>query len=206
MSSQFHFAAGHLQNFKHFGSKSKQLYKLVDHSERAFYESEFPEKEFAPKYYGSDGDFIILDNLLYEMKNHVVMDIKMSRKSKRQECGEEKVLKEKAKEKQSTSEKYGFRIIGFTTPDRKEGGILTSDEDVVGRLLRIVVTKDNQSRFCEFLQAMSQLLRTVHRRYFNTSIVLIKGDTRSDIKWIDFRYWGSYAAMQNNTSPKTTTS
>ena len=51
----------------------------------------------------------------------------------------------------STSEKYSFRIGGFTTPEYKEGGILISSEETNKKLLAKVVTKENKDLFGSFL-------------------------------------------------------
>jgi hypothetical protein len=102
---------------------------------------------------------------------------------------EDKVEKERKKEAMSTSQKYSFRIGGYTTPVYKEGGLLIPDEAVVKKLLGRVVTEDNRGLFCDFLKRMAEQLKEVKRRYFGTSIVLVRGKERSAIKWIDFHYW-----------------
>lgn len=51
------------------------------------------EKNFTPKYYGKEGNYIIIENLLYGQVDPVVIDIKMSRQS----CNE--VLSEERRQK-----------------------------------------------------------------------------------------------------------
>jgi len=103
------------------------------------------------------------------------MDIKLSRMSKYPNNSEDKIEKEKKKEVMSTSHKYSFRIGGFTTPVYKEGGLLITDEAVVRKLLAKVITTDNRDFFCDFLKKMGDQLKEVKRKYFGTSIVLVRG-------------------------------
>lgn len=42
--------------------------------------------------------------------------------------------------------------------------------------------------YCDFLRKMTETLRSVNRKYFNTSLLLIKGKHKSRIGWIDFHY------------------
>lgn len=60
---------------------------------------------------------------------------------------------------------------------------------MVSRLLAKVVTEDNRQLFCDFLQKMSEKLKEVKRKYFGTSVVLVRGKDKSAIRWIDFHYW-----------------
>lgn len=49
-----------MQRFKNFSISSEKLWKWAYPEEAKFYESNFPETEFAPKYFGRDGDYIII--------------------------------------------------------------------------------------------------------------------------------------------------
>ena len=63
---QFYFAAGHMQRFKNFSLDNPKIYKWAYDGEIKFYESsDIVEKEFAPKYYGKEGTYIVIENLLY---------------------------------------------------------------------------------------------------------------------------------------------
>lgn len=37
---------------------------------------------------------------------------------------------------------------------------------------------------------MVETLKQVNRKYYGTSLILIKGKYKSAIKWVDFHYWG----------------
>jgi homoserine trans-succinylase len=66
---------------------------------------------------------------------------------------------------------------------------LISDEDIVRKLLLKVVDASNKEQFCEFLTDMAKTMKEVRRKYFGTSIILVKGAEKSTIKWVDFHYW-----------------
>ncbi len=51
-------------------------------NEIKFYESDFEEKQFAPKYFGTEGAYIVIQNLLFNQKEPVIMDVKLARVSK----------------------------------------------------------------------------------------------------------------------------
>lgn len=123
------------------------------------------------------------------------MDIKLARVSKNLNHSPEKIAKEKQKEMASTSDAYAFRIGGYTTPNYKEGGLLIPDEGVVRKLLLKVVDASNQQLFCDFLTDMANTMKEVRRKYFGTSILLIKGAEKSTIKWVDFHYWCKLAPI-----------
>ena len=72
-----------MQRFKNFSINSQQIHKWAYIEEVKFYESAFAEKKFAPKYFGRDGDYIIIENLLYNQEDHIVVDIKLSSNSKK---------------------------------------------------------------------------------------------------------------------------
>ena len=64
---------------------------------------------------------------MYNQEDHIVVDIKLSRNSKKPELNEEKAEKLRKKEALSTTEKYSLRVSGFTTPTYKETGLLIPD-------------------------------------------------------------------------------
>ena len=74
------------------------------------------ERDFTPKYYGKQGTYIVLQNLLYQQKDPVVIDFKISKQSQNPTLPADRREKEKKKEMGSSSEKYGFRVSGYTTP------------------------------------------------------------------------------------------
>lgn len=115
--------------------------------------------------------------------------MKLSRQSKNPQNTLEKIEKELKKEMLSTSHQYAFRIGGFTTPLYKEGGMLINDEDINKKILKKAVTSENKEFFCSFLRDLASELKKVNRKYFGTSILLVRGKERSSIKWVDFHYW-----------------
>ena len=60
MTNQFYFAAGHMQRFKNFSPENPKLFKLAIKEETDFYENLTFERDFTAKYYGKEGDYIIL--------------------------------------------------------------------------------------------------------------------------------------------------
>lgn len=82
----------------------------------------------------------MIENVLHQVADPIILDVKLSRQSKNPNNHPDKVAKELKKEAMSTSHKYSFRIGGFTTPDYKEGGLLISDEAINRKILRKVVT------------------------------------------------------------------
>lgn len=72
-----------MQRFKNFSLNNEKLLKWAYPEEALFYEKQYPEVQFAPKYFGREGDYIILENLLYQQEDHIVADFKLSRHSKK---------------------------------------------------------------------------------------------------------------------------
>ena len=109
-----------------------------------FYENITFERDFTSKYFGREGNYIILENLLYQQKDPVVIDLKISRQSQNLTLSADRREKEKKKEMGSSSEKYGFRVSGYTTPLYKEGGVLAKDDEVIKKILKHAVTLENR--------------------------------------------------------------
>jgi hypothetical protein len=175
------------------------VHKITYPEEINFYENMTFEQEFTPKYSGRQGDdCIVIENLLYQMQDPTIVDVKVSRQSLNAHLSEERKNKERKKEERSTTKEYGFRVSGFTTPQYKEGGLLEKGPDSLAKILRQVVTPENKQLFCGFLRRLAAALRGSPRHYFGTSILLIKGAHRSEIRWVDFHYWGNLFTMQNN--------
>ena len=82
-NDQFCFAVGHMQRFKNFSINNDKIMKWAYPDESRFYESQFPETKFAPNFYGKEGEYIIIENLLYHMEDHIVTDFKLSKHSKK---------------------------------------------------------------------------------------------------------------------------
>jgi len=59
-----------------------------------------------------------------------------------------------------------------------------------------LVTAENKAYYCDFLARLADTLRKANRKYYNTSIFISKGKSRSTIKWIDFHYWGKLNFIQ----------
>ena len=68
-----------MQRFKNFSLKNPKIMKWAYDNEIKFYESNFEEKEFAPQYFGQENAYIIIENLLFNQKEPVIMDVKLSR-------------------------------------------------------------------------------------------------------------------------------
>lgn len=92
-----------MQRFKNFNINRQQIHKWAYTEEVKFYESNFEEKKFAPKYFGREGEYIIIENLLYNQEDHIVVDIKLSRNSNKPGLTEEKAEKIRKKEALSTT-------------------------------------------------------------------------------------------------------
>ena len=181
-----------MQRFKNFSINNEKAMKWAYPEEHNFYSKQYPEAEFAPKYYGKDGKYLILENVLYKLEDHIVADLKIGRFSKKVGLSSKRLEKEIKKENASTTSKYAFRLSGFTTPNYKEGGLLVSDENVLRKMLEKLVTAENKAYYVDFLTRLAETLKKVNRRYYNTSIFITTGKNRSTIKWIDFHYWGNY--------------
>lgn len=59
-TTQFYFAAGHMQRFKHFSINNDRVHKWAYPEEIAFYTAAFPESKFSPKFYGVDGEYVVI--------------------------------------------------------------------------------------------------------------------------------------------------
>ena len=66
---------------------------------------------------------------------------------------------------------------------------LEEDDIIIKTILKNVVTLENKQQFCDFLKGLSHGLNNSSRRYFGSSILLIKGPKKSEIRWVDFHYW-----------------
>ena len=66
---------------------------------------------------------------------------------------------------------------------------MVSDEEFLKKVFKKIVTADNKEYFCDFLTRLSQTLKGVNRKYYNSSILISRGKNKSMIKWIDFHYW-----------------
>ena len=194
-----------MQKIKNFSFNNDRFLKQTIEEELAFYKNTFPESEFAPKFYGVEGDYIIMENLLFKQKTHTVLDIKLSRQSRNPHLTEAKKEKEAKKEQMSTAEKLGFRVGGITTNKFKEGGLLIKEEAIAMRLLGKVVNAQNKGKFLEFLSRMVTVMKEVKRHYYGTSIIMIRGDSKSVISWVDFHYWCNVTLTQTTTARLMTT-
>lgn len=71
-----------MQRFKNFSINNDRILKWAYPEERKFYESDFPERLFAPKFYGIDGEHVVIENLLYKHQDPIILDVKLSRQSR----------------------------------------------------------------------------------------------------------------------------
>jgi hypothetical protein len=69
---------------------------------------------------------------------------------------------------------------------------MTYTEEEVKKLLHLVVNESNKDQFCTYIEKMIDCLSNIKRKYWGTSIVLIKSQTESVIRWIDFHYYGNF--------------
>lgn len=69
-------------------------------------------------------------------------------------------------------------------------------DDNIKKILRNAVTLENKEFYCNFLKKLIAELNKSTMRYHGTSILLIKGPKRSDIRWVDFHYWRKYYVIQ----------
>lgn len=66
---------------------------------------------------------------------------------------------------------------------------MTYTEEEVKKLLKIVVDQSNRTLFEEYIEKMIKCLSQIKRKYWGTSIILVKGQNQSAIRWIDFHYY-----------------
>jgi hypothetical protein len=69
---------------------------------------------------------------------------------------------------------------------------MTYTEDEVRKLLKLVVDPSNKITFAEYIERMINCLSTIKRKYWGTSIILVKGKDESSIRWIDFHYYSKF--------------
>lgn len=68
--------------YKDFSYTNARVLKLTKPGEAMFYESEFPEIKFAPRYFRQKGNYLLLENILYKKKGGEVVEVKLSRQSR----------------------------------------------------------------------------------------------------------------------------
>jgi hypothetical protein len=175
--------------FKDFSYTNTRVLKLTNPAEAMFYEAQFPERRFTPKYFGQKGNYLVLENILYKKKGGEIVEIKLSKQSKNPHLTPEAIEREAKKESQSTSEKLSFRIAGITNPQHKESCLLIDDEGTVKKILKRVVDAKSKQGFTDFLTKIAAELKNAKRLYFGTSILLIKGKEDSSIYWVNIYHW-----------------